>query len=342
MPLFSKDINKCLGIDIGSTSVKVVELSKEDSKISLKNYGKASIEEVTGRRIDLKGGRNIFSYKSLIVETTKKIIEDAEIKTKKNVFSISDTNSFFTSFEVPKMKRSEVESAIQYQARQRIPLPLNQVTLDWRLTNVIEKGGEEMVEVLLLAVPNDIISAYRKIADNLGLKVGSLDSETFGLARVYGKKEKNIAVVDAGYRTTTVNIIEDNIPKHSHSIDLAGKDFVEDVAKLPDINYTKNETSEVSKKIKISLSEDLSNKVMDVCRSYEAENQKEIDKVIATGSSLKIEEVRNSFFERMDAEEGDSINEINYPPALKPITKELSSIFSVSIGMAIEGLKGDK
>ena len=346
MPLFSKDPKNCLGIDIGATSIKIVELSKKDGNISLTNYGIASIKDITGRSLSSDGGP-LSSSLGAVTDTIADILDEAKMKTKRTVFSIPDFNSFFTAFEVPKMKKSEVESTIQYQARQRIPLPLNEVTLDWNLTNLVKKGEEEMVEVLLLAVPNDTIKSYRAIAKKTGLEVGSLDAETFGLARVYGEKEKTIVVVDIGHQTTTVNIIEDEVPKHSHSLDLAGKDFTKDVAILPEVNYNeeseeKEKASEVSSKIKKPLSEEMAEKIKEVCDSYESGKDKSIDKLVITGGGTNFDEIKSVVLSNLGAEEGNSFKKIEYPSVLEPIINDLSPFFSVSMGMALEGLKRKK
>ncbi len=346
MALFSKDPKKSLGIDVGTTSIKVVELLQKEEGISLNNYGIASVKDITGKKMRTKSdGTGAFTSLTAIAETVEAILKEAKIKSKRSVFSIPDHSSFFTSFRVPKMKKSEVESAIQFQARQRVPLPLNEVTLDWQLTNVSEKNGEEMVEVLLLAVPNDAIRSYRGIAQKAGLEVGSLDAGAFGLARVYGEDGKTIVVVDVGDQTTTVNIIENEIPKYSHALDIAGKDFTEDIAILPEVDYNENEeeiASRVPRKIRKSLSEDLVNKVKEVCENYQRESEKEIDRVIITGGGANLEDVRDHFSENFSASVADPFEKLIYPDVLEPITDEISPLFSVAIGMALQGLKDKK
>ena len=362
MPLFSKSSTKCLGIDIGATSIKVVEIAKKEEKLSLNNYGIASIEDVTGKTLRSKSDQAVTSSKSAIAETIEKILKEAGIKTKKTVFSIPDYSSFFTSFEVPKMKRSEVESAIHYQARQRVPLPLNEVTLDWTLAKLREKDDKELIEVLLLAVPNDIIKAYRAIADKVGLKVGALDAEVFGLAKLYSKDGRTIAVVDVGDQSTTVNIIKDGVPKHSHSINVAGKDFTKEIAILPEVDYNRKErdeenedekedqkeseeemATEVSKKIKKSLSDELSKKIKRVCDSYEDDGREEIDDIIIIGGGINFDELNEALIKNNSAVLGSPFNNIDYPSALEPMMSEdLPSLLSVATGMALEGLKSEK
>jgi type IV pilus assembly protein PilM len=355
MSLFSKNSKKCLGIDVGATSIKVVELAVEKNNLVLKNYGISSIKEIGDKKKRTKNEKTFSSSTDLISKTLKAILKETGIKTRRSVFSIPDFSSFFTSFEVPKMKKSEVEWAIHFQARQRVPLPLNEVTLDWKLTNLIEKKGEELVEVLLLAVPNEIVSSYREIAKESNLEMGSLDAETFGLAKVFGKKEETVVVVDIGDQSTTVNIIKEDIPKHSNSLSIAGKDFTENFAILPDVNYNEKESSddeekkeerrkikEVSKKVKESLSEDLVRKVKEVCNSYQAEEGEEVKEVVLTGGASKFKEVKEAFSNEFSVSEINSFSNLKYPLTLEPAVREVAPLFPVAVGMALEGLKYKK
>ncbi len=338
MPLFSNEPKKCLGVDIGSTSIKIVELTRTRNGISLSNYGIASIRDITGRELRRKTSDDFISSVDIISEAIQIILKEADIKTKRSVFAIPDFTSFFTSFEVPKMEKSEVESAIQFQARQRVPLPLNQVTLDWTLTGIRDSGEQEMVEVLLLAVPNETVNSYRNVAKKTGLDAGLLDAETSAFAKVYGRKNETVAVIDIGDKSTTVNIIEDEIPKHSHSLDIAGKDFTEDFAVLPEIERTEKAVSQTTEKIKKSLSEDLVSNIIDAIGSYEAGGKK-VDEVILTGGGANFREIRENLGKHYKISIANPFQSLDYPSILEEVLKkDLSPLCSVAVGMAMEGL----
>ncbi len=346
MPLFSSDSNRCLGVDIGSTSIKIVELSQKNGNVVLENYGISSIKGITGKNIRVKGEEDFWSSVKAISETVKNILKKANIKTKKSFFAIPDFTSFFTSFEVPKMKKSEVESAIQFQARQRIPLPLNEVTLDWKLTNLRKnEEGEELVEVLLLAVPNETVKAYRRIAEKSGLDIGVLDSEAVGLATVYGKKNEIVTVIDIGDQSTTINIIDNEIPRHSHSLDISGKDFIKDIAITPEIDYDKKKkkTIESAKKMKESLLKDLTDKIITVCDSYRGEKNRKIKNVIVTGGGSNWDDIENYLSKELTIVKGNPFENIKHPEVLEEVLKEdLGPLFTIAIGMALQGLNSKK
>ncbi len=330
---------KCLGIDIGATSIKVVELSKEKDGYHLKNYGIASTKDVTGRKIRAKSNSRLSASTDAIADTVKTILKEAGMRTKDSVFAIPDSSSFFTSFEVPKMKRAEVESAIQFQARQRIPLSLNQVTLDWKLTGLNKSDGKEMVEVLLLAIPNDTINSYRTIAKKTGLSSGVLDAQTFGFAELYGEEDKTVVIVDVGDQNTMVNIVEEGLPKHSHSLDLAGKDFTPNIAILPKLEYNEKEkTPKVSDKIKKSLSRELAQKIDEVCSRYENEEGRSIDKILLTGGASNFERIKIELSKTFTTEVANPFQKIKYPPILEEMVEDLSPLCSVAMGMAMQGL----
>ena len=111
-----------LGIDIGGSSIKIVEISGKKGK-TLENYGQLRSEYFinpgTGKH--WKAG-TILSDERLI-QAIRSVLREAKIKTKNAFFAIPDYSTFFTSFELPPMSKSEIEEAIRYEAPRHIPLP---------------------------------------------------------------------------------------------------------------------------------------------------------------------------------------------------------------------------
>ena len=132
MGIFSK---RCLGIDIGASSIKVVELSSFGRKKKLENYAEF--------RLPFQDPPlSLFHRKELVLlsDETSEILEclfkKAKIKKKKVALSLPDFSTFFTTFDLPPMTKAEIPQAVEFEARHHIPLPLSEVTFDWQ---VIEK-----------------------------------------------------------------------------------------------------------------------------------------------------------------------------------------------------------
>lgn len=184
---------KSLGIDVGTSSIKIVELSRWGERIKLENYGEISAQALYQRPFRTFEKSTLLLFAEDISRAIKAITEEAKIKTRRTVFSIPDFSSFFTSFELPPMTREELSQAVRYEARQYVPLPLAEVTLDWQIIEgEVSDQRKTKLKILLVAVPNEIINQYRKIAEISGLELQALEAEVFGLLRSLIGEEKRI------------------------------------------------------------------------------------------------------------------------------------------------------
>jgi len=194
---FKLTSKKCLGIDIGISSIKVVELSRGRKNI-LENYGEIETKFLYQRSLGTLGETPLLLSSQAIARAILSVLEAAEIKTKKAIFSIPDFSSFFTNFVLPPMAKEEIPEAVRFEARQHIPLPLSAVTLDWQ---IIQRGvakEEKGVKILLVAVSNEIIHQYRKIAEYANLELLALEAEVFGLLRSSVSAEDEKKVISSG------------------------------------------------------------------------------------------------------------------------------------------------
>lgn len=132
MALFSRRPRRQVGIDIGTSSIKVVDLSREGSHPRLLNYGIMEGLDFFG---DISPAANVPSKLKMseddIVTVLNKVFDFSKIKTKDAVFSIPIFSSFLTVMELPFMNMKELKRAVSFQARSYIPVPLSEVVLDW-------------------------------------------------------------------------------------------------------------------------------------------------------------------------------------------------------------------
>ena len=339
MPLFSKKDKKCIGIDIGTSSIKVIELTKkeETEEVNLTNYGMTTIKNITGRESISHNEISLNSAIEAISKTLSAVLKEAGIKTKDSLFSLPDFSSFLASFEIPQMDKEDIESAIHFQAKQRVPLPINQVTLDWNIRET-SRDDKKLFEVVLLAVPNQTIEAYRKVAKKTGLDVGLLDAEAFGLAKVFGSKKSDgvVAVVDIGDENTNINVVEGETPKYSHNLSISTRDFTGGEVLFPEFSYRNVENDPLKRRTE--KFEELSEKIIGVCEDYEIEREKEIDRLVVTGGGAFFDSLKSLLSENYEIGPSYPFDEINYPRELEDSLEELSPLLSVATGMALKGL----
>ncbi|HDL74975.1 MAG TPA: type IV pilus assembly protein PilM [bacterium] len=358
--LFNIIPKKFVGIDIGTSSIKVVELLKWGERIKLENYGEIKAEML------FKKPFRTFKKNTLAVETKdvaksiSALLEETNIKTKKVSFSIPDFSSFFTWFKLPSMTEEELPEAVRYAARQHIPLPLSEVILDWQIIEGSISGEtEKSLKVLLVAVPKEVINQYQEITSICELELQNMEAEVFGLVRAVAREEHNpIVLVDIGAQSTTVNIIDRKILKRSHSFDTSGNELTAILAKGLGVDYKKAE--QLKRKYGISSSpfyqEESLERIKDVLfplidliirevdrasKEFYRTEKREIKKIIVSGGASLMPGLVKYFSKNLEkaVEVGNPFSDIFYPPILEKELKKMGPSYAIATGLALKGLE---
>lgn len=352
---FKKISKKFLGIDIGTSSIKVVELSRKGQDIGLENYGEIRTSSLQ------KAPFRVFKKDTLLLSNQeaagaiKTILKTAGIQAKEVNFSIPDFSTFFTSFELPSMSQKELDSAVRYEARSYIPLPLSEIILDWSL---IEDGVPDKtktsLKVLVVAIPNEVINQYQEIASLSGLELKVLEAEVFALSRSSAKNEKGvIAIIDIGARSTTCNIFEKGILKISHSFNISGNELTEILSKSLKIDYEKAEELKKNqglnvlrdnekniREILLPLIDSTLSDIKKIFQVFYQSEKKEIEKIVLAGGSALMPGLKEYFSEEFK-KEVEIVNPflgISYPPILDETLKEIGASYAIAVGLAMRGL----
>ena len=188
LPQFKSSPKSCLGIDIGTSLIKIVSLAKSGNRIKLENYGETSALTLYEKPFRTFDKNTLYLSTPEIAKALKSILEEGNIRVKDAFFSIPDFSSFFTNFELPPMAKDEISQAIQFEAPQHIPLPLSEVATDWQLIgNEAKNKKGAKLRVLLVAVPHEVINQYQEIARLCGLNLYGFEAEAFSLRRTFIK-----------------------------------------------------------------------------------------------------------------------------------------------------------
>jgi type IV pilus assembly protein PilM len=354
-----------LGIDIGTSYVKVVEIYKSGRLKKLENYGQVS-SAVFQRRPFRTAEKNTLRLSNQdIAQAIMSIMDEAEIKTKQAIFSIPDFSSFFTSFDLPPMTREELPEAVGYEARQHIPLPLAEVVLDWQIIKSTPVEGKKIrFKILLVAVPNDVVSQYQEIARLSQLELVALEAEVFSLMRALTKKNNNkganpgpVAIIDIGAKTTTCTIVDEEVIKTSHSFDMSGNDLAAALVKELEIDFNEaekikkqygirpgaGEDGQAVREILLPSTEVIINEVREVVDSFYQQEKKEIKKMIIAGGTALLPGLKEYFKESFAGKEieiGNPFSSLSYPAVLEKTLAGMGPSFAVATGAALRGLQG--
>lgn len=343
-----------LGVDVGTSFIKVIELSQHGKRIKLDNYGEMSASSLYEKPFRSFEQSTLSFSSSDVVRAVKAILKEAKMNAYKAYFSIPDFSTFFTSFRLPPMPKEELPQAVQFEARRHIPLPISEVVLDWQVIG--EKDNEQKISnfnVLLVAVPNEVIRQYEEIARLARLKIIALEAEVFSLFRSLAKEEKEAAIlIDIGARSTTVSIADAGIVKISHSFDTAGNDFTSLISRA--LNLELKEAEAIKQRHGILPSGDanskgaivpmidlISTEIKKVSQNFYLQENKRLSKIILAGGSAFLPGLADYFSKvaEMKVEIANPFTGLYYPPILNDVLKKMGPAYAVAVGAALRGFE---
>ena len=343
---------KMIGIDIGTASIKVVEISRWGQGKTLENYGEiksVSLYKEPFRDVE-KGSYMLSNY--FVSRAVRAVLDEARIKTKAVIFSIPDFSTFCTTFELPPMDENELNDAVYYNASQHIPLPLTETTLDWKLIGGTPGDKQSGLKIFLVAIPNQVVQDYQKIAQLAGLELYAVEAEALGLVRSLVRDNKScVCVIDIGVQSTTINIIDKRTLKKSYSFDFAGSQLTYSIASALGLGHVeaeelKNREGLTSSKEEISktlylLIDPLIIEVKNVLSDFYQQEGKEVDAIYLTGGTSGLPGLKEYFAEvlKKKVEVPNCFSEFLYPPILGGTLEKMAPSFSVATGVALGGLE---
>jgi type IV pilus assembly protein PilM len=339
-----------LGVDIGTSSIKIVQLTREKNKYKLDTYGEVHLYEK-----DTQGRLEETSLKMLddqVATLLRKIIAEAGVKAKKIAMSVPVFSSFSTIIEMPDLPRGELNKAIEFQSRQYIPVPMDQISLNSIIISREKKNKNSSgkLEVLLVAVPNEVKRKYNNIAKLSGLDLVALEMETFPMARaIIEDSKKAFLIIDIGAKSTNYCIVDGGFVRLSHNFDVSGVDITKAFADYSGGDYLKGESIKRSMGLKMTPGQkDMAPEVLSSVSSIASEAERimsayfnkttiRIEDIVLSGGSANMPGLSDYLSEKLNLNIliANPFKKIIYPKELEKILKEIGPSFSIAVGLAM-------
>lgn len=341
-----------VGIDIGTSSVKIVEISRWGQGKTLENYGEiksAALYQEPFRTFE-RGSYLLSDY--FVSRTIRAILDEARIKTKAVIFSVPDFSTFCTSFELPPMAEKEIPEAIRYSAPSYIPLPISETTLDWRLIEGKPGDKSSALKIFLITIPNQVVQQYQKVAELAGLELYALEAEVLAITRALIKdNKKTICLLDIGVQSTTINIVDRGVIKKSYSFNFAGSQLTYAIASTLGLEYTeaeeiKNQQGLMSLQENVTktlylLIDPLLMEIKNISADFFQREGRDVEEIYLTGGTANLPGLKEYFAETLKkkVEVPNCFSDLLYPPILEENLKKMSPSFSVAVGVSLGGLE---
>lgn len=342
-----------LGIDIAFGGIKLVELRNEKGRARLVTYAYVNL---ASESLD----KSLLTDIPGTADLLKRMAEKARITSKKAISALPISSVFSSILSVPTTDEKELKDAVANQAKKLIPLPLEEVSLDTKVIEKIEKSEttKPSTRVLVTAAPKNLVNKHLEIFKQAGLELISLETEAFAEIRsLIGKDRSTIMIVDIGSLRSNILIVERGVPFITRSIATGGSAITQTIAKTLGIPTEQAETMKRDIKSMQSFAPtgDLSpiltvlmKPILEEIRYsfnlYQTqENQgtpRRIEKIILTGGSSLLPRLPEFLTQQMNVNTylGNPWARVVYPADLRPLLDEMGPRFAVSVGCAMRDI----
>lgn len=230
-------MDSLIGIDLGSRTIKIVEVLPGKDGAQLLAAG----EVATPPKALLS---SLPADHEAIAIALKELLKEAGVKNRNAVLALPEAQVFTRVIEVPQLSERELASAIKWEAEQYIPLPLDQVNLDFAILRDSHETGRNVMEVLLVAAPKILTEKYISIMERADITPIAAETEILSASRVIVKTTPQICTVmlaSMGAQTTDIAITKGGILTFTRSISAGGEALTRAISQGVDIDLTQAE-----------------------------------------------------------------------------------------------------
>jgi len=340
-----------VGLDIGSSLIKIVEIDHSGSTPKIVHFGINKLLPeaiVEGEIMD----------RNLVIDGIRECVEVSGISTSEVVSAVSGRAVIVKKVVMDKMAADDAQEAIFWEAEQHVPFDIDDVCLDFQILR--EDIGANQMEVLLVAAKKDMVNVHASLIRDAGLEPIVIDVDSFAVQNCFevnrsaldDGERKVIGLINVGSDVTNINIIQDNSPHFTRDISVGSNNFIELLQKELNVDYEEgtriatgdmgeNDGAKVKEIVKKG-SEDLS---LGIERSISflkaAGDAESIDEVVLSGGGARIPYLKEILSEKhgIDFSVHNPLDGLDYDEGVfGGYEEEIDSIaplLTVGIGLAL-------
>ena len=352
LPFLKKeDVGQALGLDIGTSSVKVVQLRKEKNRIVLDTYGEVALGPYSG----LKIGQSTHLGEEKLLEAIKDLFKEAKVTARDAVLAIDSSGAFVSLVHVPKVGDAELKTMMPIEARKYIPIPLTDVQMDWwHIPETVKfKGDEKLISVVLAAVNNSTLIGYDGLVKKLELKNVEYEIHGYSLLRSSPPHtHKMVMYVDIGAQTTTLSLVYQGIVLDMHVISRGSQDSTVQLSRALSITldtaeeskrvfgYQGDESNPYLKDILELSSYPLFGEIARLSLMYERKYNQTIEGIILTGGGARIPGMITTYSKTVHIAGRivTPFEQVVVPEFLSEMMERVGPTYAVALGCALKKL----
>ncbi len=346
-----KDADRVVGVDIGSSSIKVVEVQNRGEILTLTTYGEIQLGPYGQKAI----GESLVLDAKQEQQALIDILREAAVKANTAVFAMPLSSSFVTTIGLEAEAKEDLGPRVRVEARKYIPVPINEVTLDWAeiSPDADKKKDSKQRDVLVAAIQNDALARFKTLMLFVNLKEPPTEIECFSSIRsAFSAEEEHIAVIDVGAVSTKLYLAQKGLLYRMHRVRAGGAIATKRIASTLDVSF------EDAELIKRGITRDAAQyrdvvrahqscyerplvEFKQVLREYEDQIGKKIDAVYVAGSGSLFPSFRQDLADVLQHEVRliNPFTKVAYPAFMEDMIPSLGPTFHVALGAALRAFE---
>ncbi len=354
LSLFKKKEESILGVDLGASSVKMVELIPFKRQMQLVTYGYSE------GNVDLPSDEE--GKLKLQAELVRYVATHAKVKAKRAVAAVPLSDVFSAVVRIPHVEKKEQTGIVMAEAQKFLPFPFAEAMVDWK---ILEKKQPKKSDgapsaasaredsVLITAAPKSTVLKIAEIFKRAGFLLHSLETEAFALTRsLIGNDPTPVLLVDVGAVRSNFFVVEEHTPVMHRSMQLGGINFTTALDRVLNVGIDKAEVMKAEiiesgdleadatgfPKIFETTITPLINEIRYTMNLYTTQQHgARPEKIILTGGSARLPHLDTYLSKTFNMKVfiGDPWARVWYPEELRPTLYEIGNRFAVAIGLAL-------
>ncbi|MDD2258039.1 type IV pilus assembly protein PilM [Candidatus Falkowbacteria bacterium] len=349
MSLFSKAPLSFLGVDIGDSSIKMVELVRKGKRIYLKNYAFSETKK------DVKFTK--IEDVAYLAKAIQKIHTDSKIISRRVTASLPTFAVFSSIITLSGVDPKNLHEAVLEEARKVIPLPLDEMKIDYKvITDSPTDKKNRNLRVFLTCSPRKIVRKYIDIFRQAGMELSSLETETFSLVRsLVGNDKSTTMIVEIGANSTDISVVRESIPVLNRSLEICASTLTQALADSLGMTFQQAEQLKMDLSLSTRVAKDAAvspddfsgviikalspiiSEIKYLLDFYNSANAAPVEKIVLSGGGALLGGLPEYLSNQLNLQViiGDSFNRVLYPNELRPIIHELGPSLAVAVGLAL-------
>ncbi len=348
-----------IGVDIGTSGIKVVQLRRDGSRAILETYGTIALGPYA--QTDVGKVTNLVSETLAI--SMNDVLKESGIVSGELATTIPAQSSLVFILSLPSgIDEKTLSEVIPNEAKKYIPVPIDEVSLDWfviprRETSSLDEDGGTTIsptEVLVVVIHNEVIKKYQEIMKSVTLPSSFFEVETFSAVRSAIVHELSpVMIIDMGASKTKLSVVEYGVVREVHIINKGASDITQNIATALGVPFARAEQLKrqyglvgdvmdgaISKTIKLSTDFILS-EVNSVMIHYEKKHNKTIGKAFLVGGGSLLKGFLQEASQKLSTEVflSNPFVKVDAPAFLIPTLESIGPEFVNALGIALRKLE---